>query len=277
MGVPAKIDFGWIKQAWTLFAAQSSVWIGAVGLYFVINLTIWVLLLAISMGGLTLFQRAFSYGMTRSPSYSSPAPTPRVYKGLAKRQMRDLLLAGVDAILVGGLYRMALRQRRGEAISVFGLFSARSQSLPLFLVGLVVPVIIGVIEGVGVWPLHRFLPHQSSLVTSNVYLGLSILLSGPLMFVPLLIVDVNATAAEAVVGGVRLLQGQLLRGIWFYVVTSLVAGVGAILCGIGMLATYPVFLLTIAIAYLALSPPVASLSDVAPAPAGVWPPPPRVL
>ncbi len=277
MGVPAKIDFGWIKQAWTLFSAQSGVWVGALLLSFLIYLSVW-LLLAIPTGGLTQFQRAFSHGLTHSSSQSSyfhPAPTAGVYERLVLRQGRGILLAGLNAILTGGLYRMALQQKRGEAISVFGLFSALPLSLPLFAVGAVVPIILGFVEGACLWPLHRFLPRTSVSITGNVYLGLTTLLNSLLMFAPLLVLDAKANAAEAIVGSVRLLRGQLLRGIWFYVVASFVGGVGLILCGVGMLATYPVFLLSIALAYLALTQSDADSPVFDPAPAGVWPPPPR--
>ena len=278
MSVPARIDFGWIKQAWPLVSTQSGVWIGTMLLYFSISVGIWVLL-AFPTGDLAQFQRGFSYGMSHpssQPSYYHPAPTVGAYEKFALRQVREILLAGVEAILTGGLYRMALWQKRGETISVFGLFSALPQSLPLFALGMVIPAILGGLEGACLWPLHRFLPRTSVSVTGNVYLGLTTLLDGPLMFAPFLVLDAEANAGEAIAGSLRLLRGQMLRGIGFYVAASFVGGVGLVLCGVGMLATYPVFLISIALAYLALTPPAADAPEFDPAPAGVWPPPPRV-
>lgn len=277
MSVPARIDFGCIGQGWALFKVQSGVWMGAILLCFLIYVGLWVLL-AIPTGGLTQFQRAFSYGLTHpspQPSYFHPAPTVGAYERLTLRQVCEILLAGVNAVLTGGLYRMAIRQKRGETISMFGLFSALPQSLPLFSAGIVVPAMLGCWEGVCLWPLHRFLPRTSVSVTGNVYLALTTLLDGVLMFAPLLIVDAGANAGEAIAGSLRLLRGQMLRGVWFYIVASFVGGVGFVLCGVGMLATYPVFLISIVLAYLALSPPAGGTPELDPAPAGVWPPPPR--
>ena len=247
-------------------------------LYFLISVGGW-LLLTISTGGLAQFQRAFSSGLTHpssQASYFHPAPTTGAYERLALRQVCDTLLAGIDAIFLGGLYRMALRQKRGEAISVFGLFSALSQSLPLFAVGVVVPAVMGCVEGACLWPLHRFLPRTSVSVTANGYLVLKTLLDSPLMFAPLLAVDVGASAGEALLGSVRLMQSQLFRGVRFYIAASFIGSIGLVLCGVGMLATYPVFLISIALAYLALTPTADDAPEFNPAPEGVWPPPPRI-
>ena len=193
------IDFGCIGQGWALFKVQSGVWMGAMLLYFLISVGAWVLL-ALPTGGLAQFQRAFSYGLTHppsQPSYYHPAPTAVVYERFALQQVRVILLAGVDTIFLGGLYRMALRQKRGETISVFGLFSALPQSPPLFLAGIVVPTVLGLVEGACLWPLHRFLPRTSVSVTGNVYLGLTTLGDGLLMFAPLLVVDAGESGSTS--------------------------------------------------------------------------------
>ena len=190
-------------------------------------------------------------------------------------QVATILTTGIGAVLTGGLYRMALQQRREEPISVFGLFSALPLGLSLFLIGIVVPVVLGLLNGVRLWP-QSPISHISDVAASNLGLLLNTLVNALLMFAPFLVVDAKANVIEAIVGGVRLLRGQLLRGVWFYVVVSFVGGIGFILCGVGMLATYPVFLISIALAYLALTPGAANALEFDPAPAGVWPPPPRV-
>ena len=269
MGAPAKIDFGWIKQAWAFFTAQSGVWIGATGLYFVINLAIWVLL-TIPTGRLTLFQSLYASLITHKQMLPVPAVNP--YREFLLNQAATILTAGLGAVFTGGLYCMALQQRRGEPIDVFGLFSALPKGVALFLVGIIVPVVLGFLSSVRLWPQSHF----SAASVGNLYLILSTLLNALLMFAPFLVLDTKANVIEAVVGSVRLLRGQLLRGVWFYVVASFVGGIGFILCGVGMLATYPVFLISVAIVYLALTRHDTDLPEFNPAPAGVWPPPPRV-
>ena len=103
------------------------------------------------------------------------------------------------------------------------------------------------------------------------------LLSSPLLFAPFFVLDAGASVPDALLGSVRLLRGQLFRGIVFYVTVSIIGVLGLLGCGVGMLATYPVFLISIAIGYLALTLSPANVPEFDPAPAGVWPPPPRPL
>ncbi len=89
--------------------------------------------------------------------------------------------------------------------------------------------------------------------------------------------EYRVLSANSAAGSLRLLRGQTLRGVWFYVVASFAGSIGLVLCGVGMLATYPVFLIAcIALAYLALTSPAGDTPELDPAPVGVWPPPPRV-
>lgn len=275
MSVPAKIDFGWIKQAWPLASAQFGVWAGALLLCFLLNAAVYVLL-SLPFGVFAAFQSVYAALITHTQMPSAPASGQNPYREFLQTQLFSVLLAGISAVFAGGLYRMALRQRQGEPISVFGLFSALPQSLPLFLVGSIVPVVLGLGEGVVLWASHRIVPPDTAIADVNrVEWVFTLLLNGLLMFAPLLIVDAGANAGEAIAGSLRLLRGQMLRGVWFYVVSSFIGSVGVVLCGVGMLATYPVFLISIALAYLALTPP-ADVLEFDPAPVGVWPPPPRV-
>lgn len=266
------IDFGAIKQAWALFKAQSGVWVGSVGLAFVINVALWTAA-AIPTGGLALIHTLYASLVTHKQIPSAPSANP--YRDFLLNQIAAILTTGAGAVLTGGLYRMALQQRRGEPISVFGLFSALPQGISLFLIGIVVPVVLGVLNGVRLWPQSPF-SHISDASASNLGLLLNTFVNALLMFAPFLVLDGKVNIIEAIVGGVRLLRGQLLRGIRFYIVVSFVGGIGSVLCGVGALATYPVFLISIALAYLALTPVAANAPEFDPAPAGVWPPPPRV-
>lgn len=275
---PARIDFGWVGQAWELFKAQAGVWIGAVLLYFFLNLVIFAVLLIMS-GGWAALQSSYAYQL-RHPQpvlYHYPAPTALAYQKFAVGQFRNVLLAGANAVLAGGLYQMALRQKRGEPISVFGLFSALPQIMPLFLVGTVAPIATALIEAASLWPLHHFLPPVSTTLIQNIYLFLSTLISSVLLFAPLLVLDVHADVPGALLGSIRLLRGQLLRGVGFYLYASVVSIGGLLACCVGMLATYPVFILSITVGYLALTQPTGNMPEFDPAPVGVWPPPPRVF
>jgi hypothetical protein len=273
----SRIDFGWIRQARLLAPAQIGVWAGTLALSFLINAGLWALLSLPTDPDVWMSLRSV-YAAMVTHTQASPSPAVNPYLEFAQTTACNTLLAGIYAIFTGGLYRTALRQKRGEPISVSGLFSAFPQSLPLFLVGIVVPTMLGLVESVSLGLLHTHLSpaHSISAVNQMDWL-IGILLNGLLMFAPLLIVDAGASAPEALLGSVRLLGRQWLRGIGFYIVASFVGGLGLILCGVGMLATYPIFLLSIAIGYLALTQPAADeIPGFDPAPQGVWPPPPRI-
>ncbi len=274
----ARIDFGWISQAWALSSAQRGVWIGMLALSFLINTGVYVLLsIPLDGGGLwTSLKSVYAAVVTHTQTPPVQAVSP--YVDFAKTTVWSILLAGFCAIFTGGLFRTALRQKQGERISVFGLFSAFPESIPLFSVGVVVPIVLGLTESAGLWLLHSRLSPSASINAVNQADWIAgIFLNGLLMFAPLLVVDTGASVPEAIFGSVRLLGRQWLRGIGFYLVAAFVGGIGLILCGVGMLATYPVFLLSIATGYLALTQPGAEAAPLFdPAPAGVWPPPPCV-
>lgn len=272
---PARIDFGWLGQAWTLFSAQAGVWIGALLLWFLLEAVLWVLL-AIPTGVLASTRAIYTVLFTHPGTPPRPSVSP--YQDFAQTELFSILLAGLGAIFAGGLYRMALRQIRGEPVSVGSLFSALPRSLPLFLVGIFVPAALGLLEGAVLWLLHFSLSPTAAVSVINFTAWLpALLLPGLIMFAPLLVVDADASAPAALLGSVRLLGSQWLMGILFYVVVSLVSGLGALLCGVGMLATYPLLFLSISLGYLIMtsSLPLAE-TPINPAPAGVWPPPPRI-
>ena len=134
-------------------------------------------------------------------------------------------------------------------------------------------------ECLGLWLLHfSMTPTAAIAVVNKITQVPGLLLPGLFMFAPLLVVEAGANAPDALLGSVRLLQRRWFTGIAFYAVVSLLSFAGAFLCGIGLLATCPLFFLSITIAYLALTRPGASVEKpfFDPTPAGVWPPPPRV-
>lgn len=271
----ARIDFGWLGQAWTLFSAQAGVWIGALLLWFLLEAVLWVLL-AVPTGVLASIRAVYTVLLTHPGTPPRPSASP--YQDFAQTEVFSILLAGLSAIFAGGLYRMALRQIRGEPVSVRSLFSALPQSLPLLLVGIFVPAVLALLEGAGLWLMHFSLSPAAAVSIINISAWLpALLLPGLIMFAPLLVVDAGASAPAALLGSVRLLGRQWLLGILFYVVVSLVSGLGAILCGVGMLATYPLLFLSISLGYLVLtqSLPLSETPTTA-APPGVWPPPPTI-
>ncbi len=256
---PPRIDFGWISQAWALFRLQAGAWIGALLIYFVV-----ISLVAVALAFATGLYAYVQTMVLAGPTGMAHA-TPR--EQLLRFLPFTLVLAPLNAILLGGLYRMALRQARGEAISAGGVFSAFDTALPLLLVGFFIAA-LGILL---------------SLLLQNVATILNLLWQGLFMFAPLAIVDKKLSAPAAIVESFQLLKKQWLMTALFFLVVSIVAALGGLVCGVGILATYPLLFLSLAIGYLAFTEPGRPIGPLMPlspdygqAQPGVWPPPPSV-
>lgn len=155
-------------------------------------------------------------------------------------------------VLLGGLYRMALKQVRGQAIAVGDIFSATDVIGPLVL--------------------------SAILVTLASYAGLCALcigmyiVQGLFMFTTPLIVDKGLSATEAMSTSWNTLKGETVMATLFYFVICLVAGCGALLCGVGALFTAPLLPLSIALLYRNYF--MGSGNPVDASVAGSYPPPP---
>ena len=269
------VDFAWLTRAWAFFTAQPGVWVSAFLLYFLILVGLWVLW-AIPTGGLAEIQRAFQVALAHG---TPPPQSQNLFKDFLQSCVGALVFGGVNMIFFGGFYRMALQQYRGERLSALGLFSAFPQAVPLILVSLFSCTLLVLLQGFILWLLHRsgMAASAASIICSIIIFVPTTIIEGLLLFAPLLIIDRNLNAPEAIIGSFRLLRGQRIKAIFFYFVASLVGGLGFLFCGIGGLATYPVFLISIALGYVALmEPPPALVSPYNAPQEGVWPPPPRL-
>lgn len=273
-----RIDFAWLGQAWTMFMARAGVWIGTFLLYSLIGLVLW-LLWAIPTGILNTLQQTYAAILNHTVPR---VPPQNPYYEFARTQGFTLLLTGINAVFFAGLYRMALRQARGEAIGVGGLFSAFPKFLPLAMIAIFAAGVVVLLEALFLWFLHfTGLPGQQAVSLAGLFVAIpSIVLEGLLMFAPLLVLDQGFNAADAILGSLRLLKGQRLMAVLFYFVAAMIGGLGAMVCGVGILASYPVFLISIAVGYRNLtqpSPPMYPPYSAYPAPTlGVWPPPPTI-
>ncbi len=268
------VDFAWLTRAWAFFTAQPGVWVSTFLLYFLISVGVW-LLWAIPTGTLAEMQQVFQSAFGHTGLAAGPPKNP--YWEFVQSRVLVLILEVLNAVLFGGVYRMTLSQNRGERISALGLFSALPQAFPLILVGVALTLAVQLLEGACLGLLHGSgLPTPVAVQIAGLSGAVpTIILEGLLMFAPLLIIDRNLTAPQAIVGSLRLLRGQRIKAICFYFVASLVGGLGSLFCGIGLLATYPVFLISIALGYVALmEPPLAPVSPYSAPQEGVWPPPP---
>lgn len=247
-----QINFNWISQGWDLFKSQTGAWIGAIVIYLLVALVI-----DIPLAFITGYAQQF-IDIFRSMQDHTTAPEGSPFSNFGRNLLFGMLAGVVNFVLLGGLYRMAIRQGRGETIQATDLFSALDVALPLIGLGFITQI----------------------LVTIGTYLCLlpGFIVMGLFMFAPLLVVDRRLGPIQAITESIALLKSQWLMATLFYFVVATIGGLGFLICGIGLVATYPTFLISVALAYLTFTqqsqpPPYSTPPPPQP---GVWPPPPGI-
>jgi uncharacterized membrane protein len=211
---PAQIRFDVIGEAWKMFQANSGAWVAAMVVYFVIIIAVSAFF-GVVMGG------SASPMPGRAPSEAMP--------NIPMMIISQILQTALFTLLMGGMFRMAIKQVRGETPSVGDLFGVGDVLLNLIVASL--------------------------LTTLAYFLGIllcvipGLLAIGGLMFTFPLVVDKRLGAIEAMTQSWAALKGQYFMAFLFMFVLGIVASVGALLCGIGIVITYPLYPLAIAILY----------------------------
>ena len=146
-----------------------------------------------------------------------------------------LLIAGnpvqfvISQFLMAGLYRMAINQVRGATPSLGTLFSA----------GDVLPALLGA----------AILTTLATFVGALFCVIPGLLLAALFLFTIPLVVDRKLGAIEAMSTSFNTLKPQMWPALGFIIVVGLLAGAGALLCGVGILITAPLAILSIAVLY----------------------------
>lgn len=211
-----QVRFDAIGEAWELFTDQMGAWIGAQLLLIGICLAVFLFVSVVILGIVALS------GMEPEGRKAASGMVP--------------LLLGISAVaalpllcwLTAGLYRMAVRQVRGERIGALDLFHAGDVWLPALGASLV----IGIVVCIGYH--FFFLP--------------GMILGGLLMLTLPLIVDRRLGVMDALQQSWNALKTEWLMAGLFYFVLGLVSSLGAIVI-IGALFTYPLVFLGQAIVY----------------------------
>jgi uncharacterized membrane protein len=135
----------------------------------------------------------------------------------------------VQFIVGTGLMWAALKQLRGMPIGVNDMFEPMSRFPQLAIAG----IVYGLATTVGF--ILCCLP--------------GFLVSGLLMFTGLLIMDKGMDAMDALRTSFEALKGQAAMAFLFFLTAAFVAAIGFVLCCVGLLFTYPIYVIAIAIAY----------------------------
>jgi hypothetical protein len=140
-----------------------------------------------------------------------------------------VLSSVVISPFLGGMYRMACRQLRGQAVGLETLFS-------------VVDVLPQLIVGSILFGLATFLGFCALVLPMFV-------VSGVLMFTLPLIVDGGLDAIPALTQSWHALKRQWIVAALFHATAGFAAWVGLCFCGVGFLLTAPLYCMSIAVLY----------------------------
>lgn len=135
----------------------------------------------------------------------------------------------VNGIFLGGLSRMACLQVRGRDFGVGALFSVSD-------------VLANLAFGSAFYAL---------ILCAGMYLFVlpALVASGLLMFMVPLIVDGRRLPVDAIKESYHSLKAEWLSATLFHLVVVAVAGLGSLLCCVGILATAPLYSLSVAVLY----------------------------
>jgi uncharacterized membrane protein len=214
-----EITFDAISEAWGFFTQQMGAWIVA-------ELIVFAIVGAMYFGMFTIVLAP----MMMSSRGSSGAPGGAALGAMNVGMMFGMLVIVVVLFtLMGGMYRMAIKQVRGEAIAIGDLFSVTDVIGNLALAA----ILMGIINWIG--SLLCIIP--------------GLVAQGLMMFTIPLVVDQRLSAVEALSKSFETLKPHAVMATVFALVVGLVAGLGGILCGVGALFTFPLFPLSVAILY----------------------------
>ncbi len=205
----ASVRLDAISQAWGIVQKNIATWVVSALIYGAI------------VGVIAILQGAVGPKAGANGTVSGGAPLVGF--------MLSILSFIVSSFLLGGLYRMALKELRGGTASPGEIFGA-TDILPALLGG---SLLVGLVTGIG------FL----LCVLPGLYIA-------PLLFLTTVIIaDNRAGAVDALTQSYNALKGQWLNAFLFGLVLGIINFVGALLCGLGLLVTIPISIVAVAVVY----------------------------
>src|SRR5262245_345022 len=236
-GKRAEVRWEWIGEAWKLFLNNPAAWIGMI----LITAIVVVLLVVLPIVFLIIPTGIFASRNETGAALATLGFTLLLIPVIA------IVAIAAGAYLSGGMYRAAIKQTRGEAISVGDLFSGGDCFLRIFGLGALVVIGSFVLSAVLSVPgtVIEGLRPLGSLV-SNV---LACIIGGFIFFAIPLIVDRNMGVFDAIRTSIETTKNQWWMFAIFTFVLGLLSFIGVIACGVGLLVTAPFYFTTPAVAY----------------------------
>jgi hypothetical protein len=236
----SEVRWEWIGHAWKLFTSDPGTWI-------LMLLTGFILFVLLTIP-LSLI---ISFTALSGSDFEEPTPEA----GLTAMPLGFLVILGFiyllgiffSSFLLSGLYRTAIKQARGQAITLSDLFSGRDCFLSV--VGYQILIFIAFLSLYSIFYLPALLmPGIEPLSILAAYL-VYLLFNGLMFFALPLIVDRRASVLGAMKKSFELTRANLIMYTIFLLVVILLSAVGIFGCGIGLLVTVPFFITVPAVAY----------------------------
>jgi hypothetical protein len=241
-----RIRFDAIPEAWGLLQQQMGTWVVATFLMIAFPLAIyaaWFVLIGVAAGGFA--------------SRQGHGPPSDAVGAIIVVSVIILMLALwiVSTLTMGGMFRMAVRQVKGEPISPADIFSA-IDTLPALLGSSILIALAGCAGAI-----MCIIP--------------AYIVQGMLMLTHPLVLDQRMGAFDAVSSSWHALKEDMLMATLFHFALAFVASLGIFCCGVGLIFTFPMLPLGVAIIYRDFfQGPAFGHGAYAPPPGSSPPPPP---
>lgn len=230
-----------LNEAWLIYKSDLGLWVGG---YFLILLLSGLVSVPAS---LYTYWRTLNDGPAMASSIDVMGVT----------LVFGFIAAAASGAMHGGFLRLIVQKMRLQHEGFGGLFDLKGQGWKLAVWSAIyaAPVLIisTIYSAFSGQAQNAFNPDIGALFGGLVlFLGATIVvqvLIFPFFLTPLLIVDQRLSIAEAAAVSWKQVSKMYFRALVFYIVMGLVAGSGAVLCGIGLIFTLPLYQLAIAVAY----------------------------
>ncbi|MEO6723918.1 MAG: zinc-ribbon domain-containing protein [Blastocatellia bacterium] len=214
---PVTVRWGeWIGEGWQMFADKWQVWVGQMLIVF----------LAFALSVVPLFLMVIG-AILRASQTGQPLELPAMFFPFAAAMAVVGGLGG--AFLWVGLHRTAFKQLRGEPISVRDLFSGGDVFLPVAGAFIVIQILTVLGFSLCIFP--------------------AFVVAGMLHFAMPLIVERRLSIGEAISASYNATKSNWPMFVLFVFILGLLASAGGAVCGIGLVASYPLHFTITAIAY----------------------------
>lgn len=212
----ATVRWEWIGEGWNLFTQRWAAW--------VVHMLVFVLIILIPV--IPIYVMIIAGSMAASSMERPEAPSALMF--LLMLIIFPLVLA-LSAFLLAGTYKSAMKQLRGEPFSVGDLFSGGD----CFLRVLGVVFLVAILGSIGA---------MLCIIPAFIVQGLC-------FFAIPLVVERGMGPVAAIQASIEATKKDWLMFTAFAFVVGLIAGAGAILCYVGLLASYPLLFTITSVAY----------------------------